>query len=417
MIPEGWTKNPIKNILLEDTTGFWGNPPNGKGDVPVLRSTNLRDNGTLDYSKIAYRSFPEEKIVQKTLSKNDILLERSGGGPNTPVGRIAYFDGEGTYCFNNFMQRLRPDLKVCNGKFLAYSLWAFHAQGKTSLIQQATTGIRNLNYKEYLAWPILVPPLPEQKKIAAILSSVDDAIQATQAVIDQTRRVKQGLLQQFLTRGIGHTRFKQTEIGDIPEEWDVRQIGKLFKQVREPVSVEKESHYQEIGIRSHGKGIFHKDKITGEKLGNKRVFWIEPNCLILNIVFAWERAVALTNNQEKGMIASHRFPMFKPDEARILLPFIVLYFHSLKGMHALGSISPGGAGRNKTLSQKAFLKLPIPVPPLTEQTRIAEAISKIDNALGMGQQKLESLNRTKRGLMQDLLTGRVRVKPDEVNTT
>jgi type I restriction enzyme, S subunit len=75
---------------------------------------------------------------------------------------------------------------------------------------------------------VLVPPLPEQQKIAAILSSVDDAIAATRKAIEQTKRVKQGLLQTLLTRGIGHTRFKKTEIGEIPEEWAVVAFKELF---------------------------------------------------------------------------------------------------------------------------------------------------------------------------------------------
>ena len=77
--------------------------------------------------------------------------------------------------------------------------------------------------------PLLLPPLPEQTKIAAILSSVDEAIAATQSVIDQTRKVKQGLLQDLLTRGIGHTRFKQTEIGEIPEAWEVKRLDSVVK--------------------------------------------------------------------------------------------------------------------------------------------------------------------------------------------
>ena len=68
--------------------------------------------------------------------------------------------------------------------------------------------------------PVPLPPLAEQRKIAVILTSVDEAIQATEAVIAQTRRVKEGLLQELLTKGIGHTRFKQTEIGEIPEGWE-----------------------------------------------------------------------------------------------------------------------------------------------------------------------------------------------------
>lgn len=85
--------------------------------------------------------------------------------------------------------------------------------------------------EDWLRYEVPLPPLPEQKKIAAILSAVDEAIQATEAVIAQTRRVKEGLLQDLLTRGIGHTRFKQTEIGEIPEEWEVRRLGRLAEFV------------------------------------------------------------------------------------------------------------------------------------------------------------------------------------------
>ncbi|MBE9569996.1 MAG: restriction endonuclease subunit S [Proteobacteria bacterium] len=395
MIPDGWQVQNLEDVAL---IILGQSPPSSACNDKVKGYPFYQGNAEFGYRHPLPQRWIEKPL--KVAKKDDILIS-----VRAPVGELNIANVD--CCIGRGIGAIRP-LSV-NKNFIYYTL--LNARNSLASVSQGST-FDAINGKELRSLSLLIPPLPEQKKIAAILSSVDDAIQATQAVINQTRRVKQGLLQQLLTRGIGHTRFKQTEIGEIPEEWDVHQIGNLFKQVRKPVSVEKESHYQEIGIRSHGKGIFHKDKITGEKLGNKRVFWIEPNCLILNIVFAWERAVAVTNNQEKGMIASHRFPMFKPDGRRIQLSFIILYFHSLKGMHALGSISPGGAGRNKTLSQKAFLKLPIPVPPLVEQTRIAEAISKIDIALDKEQQKLESLNRTKRGLMQDLLTGRVRLKLD-----
>ncbi len=78
---------------------------------------------------------------------------------------------------------------------------------------------------------VLLPPLLEQKKIAEVLESVDEAIAKTEAVIAQTERVKQGLLQQLLTRGIGHTKFKQTDLGEIPESWEVGIVGDLGKIV------------------------------------------------------------------------------------------------------------------------------------------------------------------------------------------
>jgi type I restriction enzyme S subunit len=86
---------------------------------------------------------------------------------------------------------------------------------------------RSISFDTLAAEELRLPPLAEQKKIAQILSSVDEAIEATQAVIDQTRRVKEAMLQTLLTRGLGHTRFKQTEIGEIPEAWEVRRLGEL----------------------------------------------------------------------------------------------------------------------------------------------------------------------------------------------
>ena len=420
MIPEGWAKNPIINLLLEDTTGFWGGPPNGKGDVPVLRSTNLRDNGTLDYSKIAYRSFPEEKIIQKALSKGDILIERSGGGPNIPVGRIAYFDGEGTYCFSNFMQRIRPDLKVCNGKFLAYSLWAFHAQGKTSLIQQATTGIRNLNYKEYLAWPILVPPLPEQKKIAAILSSVDDTIQATQDVIDQTRTVKQGLLQQLLKRGIGHTRFKQTEIGEIPQSWEFTTLGNIVNknglQTGPFGSQLHASEYIESGIPV----VMPKDLFDGRILEDNIACVPEDVADRLmkhriqagDILFARRGDIgrcSLIRDSEVGWICGTGCLRARVND-KISPEFLIKFLQRPKTVKWLNENAVGQTMLN--LNTQILANLPILVPPKHEQINITNIFESINDELDKLISEKSTLLTIKRGLMQDLLTGRVRVKLD-----
>ena len=105
----------------------------------------------------------------------------------------------------------------------------------------------------------------------------------------------------------------------IPEKWRFVPFAEILTRVRNPVSVNNDTSYREIGIRSHGKGIFYKNPKTGEELGNKSVFWIEPECFVVNIVFAWEQAVAKTTIQEKGMIASHRFPMYKPKSSHLSL--------------------------------------------------------------------------------------------------
>ena len=111
------------------------------------------------------------------------------------------------------------------------STWLKFSKNRLEMVAAGSTFLE-ISKKTLKNIEIDLPPLPEQKKIAAVLSSVDDAIQATQAVIDQTRRVKQGLLQQLLTCGIGHTRFKQTEIGEIPEGWEFKKLTDLVNPNR-----------------------------------------------------------------------------------------------------------------------------------------------------------------------------------------
>ena len=167
--------------------------------------------------------------------------------------------------------------------------------------------------------------------------------------------------------------------------------------------------YQQIGIRSHTKGIFYKEKVSGAELGDKSVFWIEPDCFIVNIVFAWEHAIAKTTENEIGMIASHRFPMFKPKEGVMNLDYLLYFFKSLRGKHLLGLASPGGAGRNKTLGQSEFVKLQIPVPSIEEQTAIAQVLQAADKEIQLLKTKTEKLRGQKKGMMQVLLTGKKRL--------
>jgi len=185
-------------------------------------------------------------------------------------------------------------------------------------------------------------------------------------------------------------------------------VGDLLERVVRPLQVEGGNTYQEIGIRSHCKGIFHKTPVTGQQIGEKRVFWIEPGCLIFNIIFAWEHAIALTTENERGLIASHRFPMYRSTNGILLPEFAYLYFSSPRGKYDLALASPGGAGRNKTLGQEEFKRLRIPVPPLREQHEIVEILKTWDREISQTEKLIAAKRRLKQGLMQQLLTGKRR---------
>lgn len=156
-------------------------------------------------------------------------------------------------------------------------------------------------------------------------------------------------------------------------------LKEVLQRISFPVTVDENKLYYQIGIRSHSKGIFYKEAEIGKQIGNKRIFWIEPNCLILNIVFAWEQAVAKTSEKEVGMVASHRFPMYKV--LNNSLDYIVDFFKTEKGKQLLQMASPGGAGRNKTLNQDFFLNSKIYLPSLNEQLKTSELIELIEDRI------------------------------------
>ncbi len=194
--------------------------------------------------------------------------------------------------------------------------------------------------------------------------------------------------------------------------WNNYRIEDMFDRVRIPVDLDDKQVYREIGIRSHGKGIFHKEETTASEIGNKRVFWVEPNCFVVNIVFAWERAVAKTTEAENGMIASHRFPMYKPKKDVVDLDYIIEYFITKRGQNVLILASPGGAGRNKTLGQKEFAKSVVKLPSLPEQQKIAEFLFTIDTVIEKQKATVAAWEERKKGVMQKLFSQEVRFKAD-----
>lgn len=195
--------------------------------------------------------------------------------------------------------------------------------------------------------------------------------------------------------------------------WDSKRLDSFLQRKSNPVNIIQDKLYTQIGIRSHGKGIFHKEPIEGYQLGNKKVFWIEPSALIVNIVFAWERAVAVTSEAEKGMVASHRFPMYLPINNLSSVLFLKYLFITDKGKNYLELASPGGAGRNKTLGQSNFNELKIDLPNFKEQTKIASFLTAVDEKISQLSQKQELLTQYKQGMMQKLFNQQIRFKADD----
>lgn len=161
-------------------------------------------------------------------------------------------------------------------------------------------------------------------------------------------------------------------------------MGQIAPLVRRPVQVSPSASYREIGIRSFGKGVFHKTPASGLEIGSKRVFSICPGDLLFNIVFAWEGAVAVASEAERGMIGSHRFLTCRADPEFVDPRYLYWWFVREKGQEQLRRASPGGAGRNRTLGIDKLHAIQVPLPSVEEQSRfliwIDELRARFDEA-------------------------------------
>lgn len=335
---------------------------------------------------------PNELVLSQ---ENDVIIPASGETEADIATASCVL--KGGIALGSDLNIIRSKL---NGVFLSYYLNSARKQAIARLAQ----GISVVHlYPRQLKTLRIATPLPlEQRKIADCLSSLDDLIGAQAKKIEVLKAHKKGLMQQlFPAEGETEPRLRFSRFRNAGE-WKTKKITNILEKVSNPVDVQSGEFYREIGIRSHGKGIFHKEMVSGDQLGNKRVFWVEKNTLVLNIVFAWEQAVATVSKEECGMIASHRFPMFK-GKNKASVEFVKHFLLTNKGKFLLGLASPGGAGRNRTLGQKEFENLEFHVPEdLDEQVLIADCLSALDTLISAHTQKLDILKIHKKGLMQGL---------------
>lgn len=168
--------------------------------------------------------------------------------------------------------------------------------------------------------------------------------------------------------------------------------------------------YLGIGLRSHGKGTFLKHNEQPEKNSMDKFYVVRPDDLIVNITFAWEQAIAIVKPQDDGALASHRFPTYTFIKDKGHPDFFRFFILQPRMKFMLELISPGGAGRNRVMSKSDFTKLEFLLPEYKEQTAIARVLQTADQEISLLKSKADKLREQKKGMMQVLLTGKVRIR-------
>jgi len=251
------------------------------------------------------------------------------------------------------------------------------------------------------AYPACYPTKPEQQKIADCLTSVDELITAETQKLDTLKAYKKGLMQQlFPAEGETLPKLRFPEFQEA-REWEPKQLIDILSPTIREVA-KPSSTYLALGIRSHGKGTFHKPNQLPERNSMDRLYLVHRDDLIVNITFAWEGAIAIAGDEDHGSYVSHRFPTYS-FKLSVSMPTFFRYVITNKAfVYKLGLISPGGAGRNRVMNKNDFLKISVLLPSHSEQQKIADCLTSIDELITAQTQKLAALKTHKKGLMQQL---------------
>lgn len=283
-------------------------------------------------------------------------------------GRISS-DLDGCYVSNEFPTFI-IDPERADARFL--ELW-FRLKPTIDAVAEKCTGSTPLTrnrFKEnfFLDLEIPLPPLAEQRRLVAridtLAAKIDEAKRLRDEVVGTSRSM---LLSAY------------TEMTATCPALAMREVA---PQVRRPVDPLAGVEYHELGIRSFGKGSFHKPPLDGGSVGTKKLYEIHPGDVVFNNVFAWEGAVAVAKPEDAGRVGSHRFITCVPKPNVATAEYINFHFSTRLGLAQLGEASPGGAGRNRTLGLEALARIVIPVPPFAAQLWFGELLKKCQHSEG-----------------------------------
>ena len=360
---------------------------NNPGPYPIYSSSSQNDGKMGEYGDYMF----DEEMISWSVDGGGYFFHR-------PKHKFSVTNVSG-------YMRLNSDWDY---KFTAYSFQFQHGYFSFDYQTKAHPSV----IREFYFLPKI--PVAEQQKIATILSSVDNVIEKTRAQIDKLKDLKTGMMQELLTKGIGHTEFKDSPVGRIPAAWDVVELGSVVKLERGRFSHRPRNDPQFYG----GNIPFLQTGDIPKEAPQITVFSQTLNEKGLSVSKLFPRGtLVLTIAATIGEIGILEFDSCFPDslvglkvnQAKVKPMFILYLMRHLK--NELKSLAPQTAQKNINLD--ILQPFPIPLPSIGEQELIANSMGSVDDRVNVLLEKLERIKNTKKALMQDLLTGKVRVKPNK----
>ena len=247
-----------------------------------------------------------------------------------------------------------------------YLAWFFRNPAVWPGIARLTTGMGNrrqrIKPESLLDYEIPLPPLQEQHRIVSRIGWISAKLDFVRDAIEELESEMTAMLRSRFSR--------------IVESAGRRTMEEVAPLVRRQAEIVEGMEYPELGVRSFGRGTFHKPPLDFLSIGSKRLYHIEPGDLVFSNVFAWEGAIAVAQQSDRGRFGSHRFITCVPIEGLATADFLCFYFLTPEGLRQINEASPGGAGRNRTLGLKKLAELQVPIPPYDQQIAFGRLLRK-----------------------------------------
>jgi len=407
ILPEGWERKKLSDLALIDKESLKNSTPPNYQFKYIDISCVSRGVINLPSNYMEFKNSPSR--ARRVVQNGDILM--STVRPN--LQSFAYFDKNNkNYIASTGFAVIRAK-KNNSGRFLFYSIFS---DGVTNQIDKIIVGSNYpaINSSDVKNLFLITPPLPEQKKIASILSSVDEVIKKTTAQVAKLKDLKTSLMQELLTRGIGHSEFKDSPVGCIPVEWEVgllsdfSEINPRLKQKSNLTKTTKVSFIKMEDVSTSAKVINKKTKLYYQVSKGFTSFQ-NNDVLVAKITPCFENGKGgYVENLVNGVgFGSTEFHVIRANKKSY--PEFLYHFSTYPSFRMKAESNMTGTAGQRRVPTDFFRTYQVALPPLKEQKEIAKILTSVDQKITTTNQKLSALTHTKKALMQDLLTGKKRV--------
>ncbi len=394
----------ISDLISEKISGEWGTEAISNNSVGIIRTTNFTNEGKLNLAKVAQREVSDSKVKSKRLIKGDVIIEKSGGSPTQPVGRVVFFDlpNDGkVYLCNNFTSILRPSPKV-SPKYFFYALYFLHLSKRTLNYQNKTTGIINLQLERYITTEkIKLPSLPDQEKIIQLLDLSDSLLQKRKEEIRLLDDyLKSVYLEMFSKTSSDYDLWEIVKMEDLAEQKKgSMRTGPFGSDLKHSEFVD--SGIAVIGIDNAVKNKFAWDErrfISKEKYEKLKRYTLYPKDVVITIMGTTGRSAVIPDSIPLSINTKH-LAAITLDKNRAN-PYFIAY-----SIHSNPEISKQIKDKNRGaimagLNLGIIKELTFKNPPIELQNKFADILLETEKLKEKMEQQSKELNINFQSLMQ-----------------